>query len=79
MIRSIETTFYRRTKLVKTNNATYANNAVLRCVDHLQLNHYEATHAEVFDCSTGQMHAVVRRHMSGVIEILFKRDVVEGM
>ena len=78
MKRTITTNFYHRKELVKTNNAAYANNAVLRCVDHLQINHYRATHAEVFDSSDGELHAVVKRHMNGDLEVLFKREVGEA-
>jgi len=75
MIRKITTTFYNRLDVVKVNNAVHANNAVLRCIDHLQINQYDATHAEVFDSESGVLHAVIKRRMNGDIEILFKRDV----
>jgi hypothetical protein len=44
-------------------------------VHWLQINEYEATHAEVFDSANGELHAVVKRHLNGDIEILFKREV----
>ena len=79
--RSIETSYYRgnsnKKDLVKTNRAVHANSAVLRAVDHMQFNHYEATTAEVFDNDSGVLHAVLRRRMSGDIEILYKRKVKE--
>ena len=75
MIRTITTSFYRRKELVRTNSAVHVNRAVLRCVHWLQVNAYEATHAEVFDAGNGELHAVVKRHMNGDIEILFKREV----
>lgn len=77
MQRQITTTFYRGKNLVKTNHAAYPNRAVLRCVDNLQINHYEATHAEVYDCSNGQLHAVIKRSINGNLEVLFKREVKE--
>jgi len=76
--RTIRTVFYRLAKVVKINNAYYANSAVLRCVDHLQHNQYNATHAEVYDESNGDLHAVVRRRVTGDLEILFRRAVKEG-
>lgn len=78
MIRSITTSYYRGRELVKTNYAVHANRAVLRCVDHLQLNSYHATHAEVFDSLDGVLHAVTKRRLNGDIEILFKREVKEA-
>jgi hypothetical protein len=77
--RPIQTSYFFRSDLVKTNNAKHANSAVLRCVDHMQLNHYGATSAEVFDNQTGELHAVVARSMDSKITILFKREVKEGM
>ncbi len=76
--RTIQTTYYRGRKLIKTNTALHSNTAVLRCVDHMQLNHYEATTAEVFDNDNGVLHAVVRRNSKGIV-IIFKREVIEGM
>jgi hypothetical protein len=75
MIRTITTSFYRRKELVHTNWAVHANRAVLRCVHWLQVNAYEATHAEIFDSGNGELHAVIKRHMNSDIEILFKREV----
>lgn len=77
MQRLITTTFYRRKEVVKVNHALHPNRAVLRCVDNLQTNNYDATHAEVYDSGDGVLHAVVKRHMNGNIEILFKREVTE--
>jgi hypothetical protein len=80
MTRNIQTTYYLGKKLVKNNTATYANNAVLHCVEHMQLNHYEASTAEVFDSSNGELHAVIRRNIkTNGIAIVFKREVEEGM
>ena len=74
MKRNITTTFYRGVSVVKVNKASYASNAVLRCVDHLQLNSYQAGHAEVYDSADGTLHAVVKRRINGDLEILFKRS-----
>lgn len=78
-IRSIQTTFYQGRTVVKVNTAVHANSAVLRCVDHMQLNHYSATAAEVFDNQSGVLHAVIHRSVTGRITIIYKREVKEGM
>lgn len=75
--RNIQTTFFWHKKVVKINKASYANSAVLRCVDHLQFNQYDATHAEVFDSNSGVLHAVIKRSMKGDLTVLFKREVAE--
>ena len=77
--RTIQTVYYRGKQVVKINVASHANSAVLRCVDHMQLNHYEATTVEVFDNVTGTLHAVVRLSVHKKITIVFKRPVKEGM
>lgn len=77
--RLIQTVYYFRKEVVKVNYAVHANSAVLRCVDHMQLNHYGATLAEVFDNNTATLHAVVKRSMDGTIYIIFKREVKEGV
>lgn len=74
MTRNIQTTFYVGKKVVKNNTAMYANSAVLRCVDHMQTNHYHASVAEVFDNDTGELHAVIKRNIKGIV-IVFKREV----
>jgi len=75
MSRNIQTTYYRRKALVKTNIAVDPNRAVLHAVNHLQHNQYEATHCEVFDNASGVLHAVLQRKMNGDIAVLFRREV----
>lgn len=80
--RPIVTTYYKdleATKVVKTNRAAHANSAVLRCVDHMQLNHYKARLCEVYDERDSKLHAVVVRELAGEIHIAYKRPVKEGM
>lgn len=77
--RTIQTVYYHRGATVKINMAAHANSAVLRCVDHMQLNHYGANVCEVFDNKTGELHAVITRNIKGNIDIVFKRVVEEGM
>ena len=79
MDRTIVTHYYEGKQLVKSNRAIYANSAVLRCVDHMQLNHYGADAAEVFDDGNGVLHAVVTRSKEDKITIVYKREVKEGM
>jgi hypothetical protein len=64
---------------LKINHASYANSAVLRAVDHMQLNNYGAKVAEVFDSSSGELHAVIRNSMNGEIRIVYEREVSKGM
>jgi hypothetical protein len=75
----IQTVYYQGRVVVKTNRAGHANSAVPRCVDHMQLNRYQAQVAEVFDMRSGVLHAVIRRNVSGNIAIIFKREPKEGM
>jgi hypothetical protein len=65
-------------RAVRINRAGSALRAVPLCVEHMQLNHYEATVAEVFDTRGGVLHAVIRRTVEGNIRIVFKREVKEG-
>lgn len=70
----------RNHNVVFTTRAYHANSAVLNCVKHMQLNHYEADVAEVYDTKTGELHAVVAYKPGiGKIEIVYKREVKEGM
>jgi len=77
--RTIRTTYYFNTEVIKNNTAKHANAAVLHCVNHMQLNTYEATHAEVYDESNGVLHCVVTRPKGArTITILYKRAVRES-
>jgi hypothetical protein len=75
--RPITTVFYERKKVIKTNHAKWSNKAVLNCVNHLQLNHYGATLAEIFDTLSGVLHAVLTYSVTGKITIIYKREVKE--
>lgn len=76
---SIQTIYYRNKKVVRVNHAGSALRAVPLAVGHMQLNKYEATVAEVFDLQGGILHAVVKRSVNSNIEIVFKREIKEGM
>ena len=81
--RHIKTVYYsgvsKLSNVVKTTRAMYAFNAVPTCITHMQWNQYEATLAEVYDESNGVLHAVIKRKVSGNIEILFQRTVTRDM
>ena len=74
----IKTTYYHGKQLVKINPARHANSAVERCVGHMQISHYNATVAEVFDGASGVLHAVITRTVKGM-NIVFKRVITEGL
>lgn len=76
-MRKIKTKYYigkRYDNPIKTNHSLDANMAVATCVLHMQVNHYGATSAEVYDDESGQLHAVVTRSIAGNIAITYKRD-----
>lgn len=73
-MRPIKTVFYVGRDEVHTNSSSNPNRAVAQCVAHMQVNHYAATAAEVYDHTTGELHAVVKRHVQGNINITYKRD-----
>ncbi len=43
----------------KVNRGAHARSAVPRAVDHMQVNHYAAALCEVYDDTTGELHAVI--------------------
>lgn len=73
-MRPIKTVFYVGKEDVHTNSSNDPNRAVAQCVAHMQVNHYGAHAAEVYDHTTGELHAVVKRHVQGIINIVYKRD-----
>lgn len=75
----IQTIYYIGKKVAKKNRGGTSFRAVPRCVEHMQINKYEATVAEVHDLSSGVLHAVVTRNINGGIQIVFKREVKEGV
>jgi hypothetical protein len=74
--RNIQTVYYLNGKVVKVNYASHRNSAVLRCIDHLQLNHYGATVAEIIDTRTHVLQNVIRRYVgTDEIKIVYKCEV----
>lgn len=80
MLRPIQTVFYQKHDAVKVTRSKWANTAVPNAIKHMQVNQYDATHCEVYDASSGELHAVIKSYIgTNRIEILFKREVKEGM
>ena len=73
-MRSIQTTYYLGNTVKQINRAAHARSAVLRAVDHMQMNDYHAAVAEVFDLETGELHAVLTYSAAGQLAIVFRRD-----
>lgn len=79
MARSIQTTYYSRgigrsKQEVKVNLAKHARTAVLNAIDHMQMDHYGAAVAEVYDLETGELHAVITSAVTGKLSLVFLRD-----
>lgn len=78
--RPIQTVYYQGGTVVKITRSKWANNAVPAAVKHMQLRNYDATICEVYDSFTGELHAVLKMPIGkNKLEVLFKRDVKEGM
>lgn len=73
-MRTIKTAFWMQGEVVHTNSSTNPNRAVAQCVRHMQINHYGATAAEVYNDETGELHAVVKRKINGNINIVYEQD-----
>lgn len=74
--RVIKGIFYNSKKeVVRRTASVHPRTATLCAVDHLQMDHYRATVAEVFDSHTGTLHAVIAR-VGRKVEIIYKRDPV---
>ena len=72
--RPIRAIYYDAKKeVVRTNHGNWPRTMTLHVVDHLQLDEYGATVAEVFDITSGVLHAVVTRGVRKV-EIIYKRE-----
>lgn len=64
-----------RSSLTRTNKARYAIKAVPNAVMHMQLDTYNARLCQVWDEQTGELHAVIKRGVTGEIVIHFMRQV----
>lgn len=74
--RLISTTYFIPGKNPKTIRSCDANRAIGSCVLHMQINHYGATAAEVYD-ENGELHAVVKRYMDGRVLMTPKHDLAK--
>lgn len=79
-IRSVFYTDYHARNAVKINRGKHPESMVLRCIDAMRHAKYgdqqnTAVLAEVFDEDDGVLHAIVKRKISGDIEILYQRGV----
>lgn len=73
---TIQTDYYDGKKLVRSNHAKHPNSAVCLAVKHMQTRRYSATTCEVFDTSSGELHAVLKMPIAkDEILILYKREV----
>lgn len=70
----IKTVYHIRDGSTRTNHSKNANRAVSRCVDHMQIDHYNAHFAEVYDAETGELHAQLKWHRDGSLRIYLKRN-----
>jgi hypothetical protein len=70
----IKTTYFSHRETLKTNRSTDSNRAVAQAVLHMQVNHYGADVAQVYDDNSGELHAEVKRYKDGSIRITYRRD-----
>ena len=81
--RPIRSDFYegttRRGAPVKVNRARWALKAVPNAIIHMQLDTYRASLCEVYDESTGELHAQIKRGVNGNITIHYARPLREDM
>jgi hypothetical protein len=70
--RTIKTVYRFQGEETKVTTACNPNRAVAKCVEHLQVNDYGATVAEVYDRESGVLHAIVKRSINGSINIAYR-------
>lgn len=75
--RGIKTVYYRKDESPKVNRSKDANRAVGTCVLHMQINQYGAHAAEVYDAESGELHAAIKRSITGKITIVYNRDPID--
>lgn len=80
--RPVRSVFYsdlRGNTVEKVNRGKYSETAVPRAVAHMQINNYGALLCEVYDDTSGVLHAVIRRFLDkNSISIIYEREVKEG-
>jgi hypothetical protein len=74
-MKPIKTVYYdRRAQPLQINRSMDPNRAVAQCVLHMQINHYGASAAEVYDNETGELHAAIKRSIQGNLSIVYQRN-----
>ncbi len=76
-MRTIKTVYFNGADVMRTNTSADVNRAVAQCVYHMQINHYGASAAEVYDGEDMILHAQIRLWKDGSIKIVYKRDPQE--
>lgn len=71
---TIKTVYHIRGKAPKVVRSMNANRAVTQCVGHMQIDHYGAHVAEVYDNATGELHAQIKMDKKGTLHIYLKRN-----
>jgi hypothetical protein len=78
---TIQTTYYEPTANpeinleCQINLARHPRSAVLRAIDHMQMNTYGAVVCEVFDTNTCEVHATIKREIgSDDLLVSYGRD-----
>jgi hypothetical protein len=72
--RGIKTEYRFRNTVIKTTRSADPNRAVAKCLEHMQVNQYGATIAEVFEADTEALYAQVKRFADGSIKVHYERD-----
>jgi hypothetical protein len=73
-LRGIKTEYRFRNTVIKTTRSADHNRAVAKCLEHMQVNQYGATVAEIFDADTETLYAQVARKSDGSIKVHYERD-----
>lgn len=79
--RPIRSDFYASTQArgspVKVNRGRWAIRSVPNAIMHMQLDTYQARLCEVWDETTGELHAQIKRSVNGDLTIHYGRKVVD--
>jgi hypothetical protein len=71
---TIRCLYYNNSKqLIKTVAARYPRSAILRALDHMQMDDYNARIAEIIDQAIGTLHCVLRRSPMEVT-VVYKKE-----
>lgn len=70
-VRRIITTYSFKRKEKKITRSVHANKAVTNAVEHMRLNDYAASVAQVSCSETGKLYAIITRNMAGRVSIRY--------